>query len=748
MTRLVRIPLARFLIAGACAATVVATSVTVAAASPAGTADAHGEKLVGTLVQAWTDDGHRTRSAEQGNGDPLSWIKPDDGDAVRVPTDDVDDLTVGDTVEIVLGDEVEDQAADEGVEPAREVLASEVLEEAPARPDPPTAAATYQADHHVTVVMVVPPGGTPDGVALADVVAEVNGPVAAFWSEQTHGELAISVVAQHDWITTTADCTDPFALWDEVADTVGWNLTMGGHLLLYVSSAPSNVSGCADGAGADFGYVHVGGLAYVRDLSTGLIAHEFGHMFGLQHSESEQCTGPAFTGNCSVDEYGDRYDVMGYSWDQLGSLNSLQTQNITWAASETRFAMGDADRTVTLTPVSQRSGFMTVDIDVGTGQYFLEYRPPSGRDAWLGTADNVFGLQSGVLLRQMSYDGGSVLLDPTPSPMEAWGDDLDVAMPVGTPVKLAGGAYTPGVFTVTVQSMSPTGAVVRLSAEPGNPAYDFRCEGWYRPNVPSSGIGMITVGGQTSALAVGTERALWLRPVDGAGGWQSLGGTSLYGPAGAVAGSTSYAFVVGGDQALWYRTDSGSGWGPWQTLGGRLTATPAAASLGSGHVRVFGRGGSGELWSREFRNGAWSAWMPHGGVLSAPPTASADVGAGLIRATVRGQDGSFFDLLFPAGGRTARYQVRDLVACSALAMTAVQSPTDAGEGVFLDWAGQPRVLDLQVASGLGGGLTSNPAVVFGSSDVLVAGRGNDGALWLYDGRAGLNRWVSLGGRLL
>ena len=106
-----------------------------------------------------------------------------------------------------------------------------------------------------------------------------------------------------------------------------------------------------------------------------------------------------------------------------------------------------------------------------------------------------------------------------------------------------------------------------------------------------------------------------------------------------AAGSTSYVFVTGLTGELWYRANSGGGWGPWTSLGGYLTASPAAASLGDGHVRVFGRGMQGELWSRELSGGSWSGWTAHGGYLAGPPTATAQVEHGRTQVYVRGSDG-------------------------------------------------------------------------------------------------------------
>ena len=138
-----------------------------------------------------------------------------------MPTEDVENLPAGATVSVTVGGQVHDEAAGEhGVEPARTVLASDVL----AASDSPADRATpaHGITNEVTVVLVAPAGALEDDTLLADVVDPVDGPVADFWAEQTDGAITVGVTAAHDWTTTTAGCADPTGLWDEAAAAVGF----------------------------------------------------------------------------------------------------------------------------------------------------------------------------------------------------------------------------------------------------------------------------------------------------------------------------------------------------------------------------------------------------------------------------------------------------------------------------------------------------------------------------------------------
>lgn len=487
----------------------------VTAALPLAPAAAEGHRtVVGTLVQAYPE--HRSEGPATLAGQPLSWVQQADGEAVRIPTDDVADVAAGSTVQVTVGAPVQDAATqDDGYTPARDVVSADVLSSPAADPPPDPsitdssitdststnpssdASGSDRSDpqapltDQVTVAMVVPKGGQRDAATLDQLVAAVNGPVAAYWAEQSHGAIRLGVTAQHGWTTVDAACADPTALWTQTAQKVGFTPGPGKHLLVYVSSRPENLPGCSYGLAQVGDSLTSGGSLYVRDTLPSIIAHELGHNFGLGHSSEVLCDRAVETGSCQTQPYRDYYDVMGASWEQLGSLNAAQAARLGFlpAAAQRGFTSARAGvGEASLAPLSGSTGVRALHLTDSTGaQYWLEYRTPTGQDSWLDTAADRFGLQSGVLLhRSGEQPDTSLLLDGTPGPSAGWDDDLQAALPVGTPITVAGGQ-----FTVTVEKQTAGSATIRVVTTPSAAAAP-PVTGHAAPVLPSSRSGSAT----------------------------------------------------------------------------------------------------------------------------------------------------------------------------------------------------------------------------------------------------------------
>jgi hypothetical protein len=440
-------------------ASAVASSAVLSAVLPGAVAAADepaGTTVAGRLVQAWAEGHPEDAAGGSATDEAVSWVQPAEGDAVRVDSAALAGVPTGATVELTVGSEIEDSDDEEA---PLEVLQAQVTTVPAVAPVLDPAGLT----NRVTVVLVQPAGVATDGVTEAQVVDAVNGPVADFWSEQSNGAVQLGVTASHGWTTTTAGCDDAEVLWNEVATEVGFVPGAGNHLLLYLSGAASD---CAYALAEVGRATTTGGRLYVTDLGASVLAHEFGHNFGLGHSSGEQCDGAvegAVEGaGCRTVAYRDYYDVMGVSWGQMGSLNAPQAARIKLlpASQIQSLTVEGAAATTTLAPLAGGTGTRALRLTDADGVgYWIEYRTATGRDAWLGTGDDLRALGSGVLLRRAGrLPDTSVLLDGTPAAATGWDADFQAALPIGTAVPVSGGD-----FSVVVQSVSAAGAVVTVT---------------------------------------------------------------------------------------------------------------------------------------------------------------------------------------------------------------------------------------------------------------------------------------------
>jgi C1A family cysteine protease len=153
-------------------------------------------------------------------------------------------------------------------------------------------------------------------------------------------------------------------------------------------------------------------------------------------------------------------------------------------------------------------------------------------------------------------------------------------------------------------------------------------------------------------LVTGTDSKCWHMWKDSAGthGWQSLGGVLTASP-GATSPTSGVIDVYGrgSDSALWQREYANNAWAGWTSLGGQLASGtgPAACSWGAGRLDVFVQGTDHVLWHK-WNAGGWSAWQSLGGVLTSSPAAAAASGGNRIDAFVRGSDNGLWQRTYTA----------------------------------------------------------------------------------------------------
>jgi hypothetical protein len=131
-------------------------------------------------------------------------------------------------------------------------------------------------------------------------------------------------------------------------------------------------------------------------------------------------------------------------------------------------------------------------------------------------------------------------------------------------------------------------------------------------------------GGGQEVFGIGGDNAVWTRTQITPGGswssWTSLGGWVSAIAVGTNSNGALEVFAIGSDHALWTitQTTPGGSWGRWTSLGGWVSAITVAANSNS-TLEVFAIGGDNAVWSitQATPGGPWSSWTSLGGWVSA-----------------------------------------------------------------------------------------------------------------------------------
>lgn len=183
--------------------------------------------------------------------------------------------------------------------------------------------------------------------------------------------------------------------------------------------------------------------------------HELGHFLGLRHAHSLACRDAGgnpvpLSGTCTVEEYGDPYDVMGTG---AGSYNAVYANQLGWLNGQ-YYGLGASEGSTTRTIVPYAElphGVRAIRLQDGATTLWLEYRQPVGLDAHLG-------LEYGLVVHREVVTGGvpeSQLIDMNPT-----SEFLEPQLPVG-----ATWADPLGTMKITNLAATPAGDTVAISSQ-------------------------------------------------------------------------------------------------------------------------------------------------------------------------------------------------------------------------------------------------------------------------------------------
>lgn len=652
-----------------------------------------------------------------GGGVDLTLVVPEDGDAVRVLTQDLAEVPTGSVVSVEVAEIPESDVLD--ADGGAEVVDVEILEapddagQAVGLAEAPLAALISGVRSVEVVTGRIGSQGA-DSMTTATLASDITNSVAPYWSDSTGGALSFAAGGQTaagsygDWGPTT--CTEI-----QILGILAWSAEQAGisepgsqqHSVLYTPQYAT----CGF---AGVGHVADGGSAWINGNTNPpmrwvMIAHELGHTVTLGHSNSRvDCPGADGTSSqCYNGEYGDAYDVMGTSVAGAGPLSgaNLDVLGLLPAGSVT----ATSPQTVTLAPVGGLSGTRFLKFATSLVTYYVEYRGATGRDADLAT--NRRGCPYGPFYcpTQVRYMPGVVIRRVDSAALGADSYLLDAAVedpdfdPDTTPwfVLPEGMTFTTadGIVSITVADVSGAGAEVVVTM----------------PDTPHAQVVLsrdFTGDGRADVFAVDSTGQMYLFPGLGNGrlnrmrtlgaGWQDLrvfapgdwNGDHRADLVAADAAGDLWLYAGTGSGGLRSRVQIGHGWASYRII-------PAGDVNGDGPMDLLAIDATGVLFLYPGR------------------------GNGLFRPRIQvGHGWTTFEL----------YAAGDMNRDGRVDILGVRN-----DGVLFYYAGKgsgffrPAV---QVGHGWTGYVFASGADLNGDGLSDLLGRDLSGGLWYYAGRTG------------
>ncbi|GAA2676761.1 beta strand repeat-containing protein [Actinoplanes palleronii] len=273
----------------------------------------------------------------------------------------------------------------------------------------------------------------------------------SYWAEQSNGGIAINVDVR-DWkqVSAPSGSCNTTAIYQAALAANG--LTSPTDATQHVAVYFPKQSGCS---WAGLGSVN-GSIIWINGYPwEDVLTHEFGHNIGLGHANKATCSGTGgrvtLSTSCTIAEYNDVTDVMGYAMQGYASGNLNSAFGDYLGLAQTVTASTSQKTTVDLSALSTHSGTTGVKLATSAGTVFVDFRPATGRDTrapyWAGVQAH---------LRTATNPPTTQLLDLQPTSSSAFS---------AANLPLNGVWAVPGTNqTVKVTSVGATTATIEVAA--------------------------------------------------------------------------------------------------------------------------------------------------------------------------------------------------------------------------------------------------------------------------------------------